>query len=149
MGRSQETFGKKDREKKRLKKRKEKEARREARKENNLKGEGFDNMISYVDEYGNPTDTPPDTTNRKKVDAGTIEISVAKKVKEEIDPIRNGKVAFFKSDKGYGFITDAADQEKYFYHINNTLDDIDEGDSVTFELEKGQKGLNAVRIKKA
>jgi cold shock CspA family protein len=148
MGRSQETFGKKEREKKRLKKRKEKEAKREARKENNMKGESFDNMISYVDEYGNPTDTPPDQARKVKIDPSTIEISVAKKEEEEYDPIRTGKVAFFKDDKGYGFITDAEDQEKYFYHINNTIDEIGEGDKVSFELERGQKGLNAVRIKK-
>lgn len=149
MARAQETFGKKEREKKRLKKRKEKEAKREARKENNMKGESFDNMITYIDQFGNPTDIPPDQLKKMKIDPSTIDISVAKKVEEEYDPIRNGKVAFFKSDKGYGFITDLEDQEKYFYHINNTLDEVDEGDKVTFELERGQKGMNAVRVKKA
>ena len=52
MARAQETFGKKEREKKRLKKRKDKDAKREDRKSNNMKGTGLDNMISYVDEFG-------------------------------------------------------------------------------------------------
>ena len=56
MGKSQETFNKKEKEKKRLKKRQEKREERKA----NPKRSGFENMISYVDENGNFTDTPPD-----------------------------------------------------------------------------------------
>jgi hypothetical protein len=40
-------------------------------------------------------------------------------------------------------------QEKYFVHINNMIDDIQEGNLVTFELERGMKGMDAVRVKKA
>jgi cold shock CspA family protein len=148
MGRSQETFGKKDREKKRAQKRKEKDKKKEERKENNLKGEGLDSMITYVDEYGLPTDTPPDPTKKIKIDASTIEIGVAKRIEEEVDPIKKGKVSFFNSSKGYGFINETDTQEKYFYHVNGTLEDVDEGDKVVFELERGPKGWNAVRVKK-
>jgi len=148
MGRSQETFGKKDREKKRAQKRKVKEKKKEERKDNNLKGEGLDSMITYVDEYGLPTDTPPDPTKKIKIDASTIEIGVAKRVEEEVDPIKKGKVSFFNSSKGYGFINETDTQEKYFYHINGTLEDVDEGDKVVFELERGPKGWNTVRVKK-
>jgi hypothetical protein len=59
MAKSQITFNKKENEKKRLKKRLEKEKKREARKAN-APGGGFENMIAYVDENGNLTDTPPD-----------------------------------------------------------------------------------------
>jgi cold shock CspA family protein len=148
MGRSQETFGKKDREKKRAQKRKVKEKKKEERKDNNLKGEGLDSMITYVDEYGLPTDTPPDPTKKIKIDASTIEIGVAKRIEEEVDPIKKGKVSFFNSSKGYGFINETDTQEKYFYHVNGTLEDVDEGDKVVFELERGPKGWNAVRVKK-
>jgi cold shock CspA family protein len=148
MGRSQETFGKKDREKKRAQKRKVKEKKKEERKDNNLKGEGLDSMITYVDEYGLPTDTPPDPTKKIKIDASTIEIGVAKRIEEEVDPIKKGKVSFFNSSKGYGFINETDTQEKYFYHINGTLEDVDEGDKVIFEIERGPKGWNAVRVKK-
>jgi cold shock CspA family protein len=149
MGRSQETFGKKDREKKRAQKRKVKDKKKEERKENNLKGEGLDSMITYVDEYGLPTDLPPDPTKKVKIDASTIEIGVAKRIEEEVDPIKKGKVSFFNSSKGYGFINETDTQEKYFYHINGTLEDVDEGDKVTFEIERGPKGWNAIRVKKA
>ena len=148
MGRAQETFGKKEREKKRLKKKKEKEAKRQARKENNLKGGSFDDMISYVDEYGNPTSTPPDHTKKVEIDASEIQISVAKKEKEEFDPIRNGVVAFYNDSKGYGFITDTETQEKHFFHVNNVIDPVSDGMKVIFELEKGNKGMDAVRVKK-
>jgi cold shock CspA family protein len=149
MGRSQETFGKKDREKKKLKKRKDKLARKEERRENNLKGEGLENMITYVDEFGLPTDTPPDPSKKIKIDPSTIEIGVSRRTEEEEDPLKHGKVAFYNSDKGYGFITEKESQEKFFYHINGTLEDVAEGDAVTFELERGPKGMNAVNVKKA
>lgn len=148
MGRSQETFSKKEKEKKRLKKRKEKEARRLERKENSKKGGGLDSMMAYVDEFGNITDSPPDPDIKKKeIDASSIEIGVPKKEVEEFDPIRKGKLEFYNNEKGYGFIKDSDNQEKYFVHFSSFIDDIGEGDKVVFELEKGQKGLNAVRVK--
>ena len=80
MGRSQETFGKKEREKKRKKKLEDKQKKKLERKDNNLKGFGLDNMISYVDEFGNPTDTPPDPTKKKvEVIAEDIVIGIPKK----------------------------------------------------------------------
>lgn len=148
MGRAQETFGKKEREKKRIKKRKEKEAKKQARKENNMKGSSFDDMISYVDEYGNPTSTPPDGTRKVDIDASDIQISVAKQEKVEFDPIRNGVVAFYNDAKGYGFITDKETQEKHFFHVNNVIDPVVDGMKVIFELERGNKGMDAVRVKK-
>ncbi len=148
MGKAGETFGKKEREKKREKKRKEKLAKKEERKANNLKGQGLDNMISYLDANGRPTDTPPDPSMKIEIEASAIQISVPKREHEEYDPVRKGKVAYFNSQKGYGFITDAEDQEKYFFHINNSVDELIENNQVTFELEKGQRGMNAVRIKK-
>lgn len=148
MGRSQESFNKKEKEKKRLKKRQEKEAKRAERKAN-PKPSSFEDMIQYVDEYGNPTDTPPDPANKVVIKAEDIEIGVPKKEKEEeVDPIRNGKVEFFNFDKGYGFIKENDTDEKYFVHISSMTEEIDENDKVSFELEQGMKGLNAVRVKK-
>ena len=66
---------------------------------------------------------------------------------EEFDPIRKGKVSFFDSSKGFGFIIDTEDQEKYFCHVTGLLDEIQENDQVQFELEKGHRGMNAVRVK--
>ena len=55
---------------------------------------------------------------------------------------------FYDSSKGFGLIIDALDSERYFVHVSGTTEDIAEGDKVSFELERGQKGLNAVRVKK-
>ena len=147
MARSQETFGKKEREKKRLKKKEEKRLNREARKANPT-GD-FESMIAYVDENGQLTDTPPDPTKKKKaIKLESINLGADARTNEEVDPIRKGKVTFFNDSKGYGFIKDLDDQESYFVHINAMLEEIVEGDKVKFELEPGQKGLNAVRVKK-
>jgi cold shock CspA family protein len=147
MGKSQESFNKKEKEKKRLKKRQDKLARREERKAN-AKPTKFEDMISYVDEYGNPTDTPPDPTKKVVINAEDIELGVPKKEKEEVDPIRSGKLEFFNTEKGFGFIKENETNEKFFVHISNLTEEIDENDKVSFELEQGMKGLNAVRVKK-
>ncbi len=151
MGRSQQTFNKSEKEKKRLKKREDKRKKMEARKleakEMGKKGIEF----AYVDHHGNLTDTPPDPTKKIKVKAKNIEIGIPKMDESErqaFDPIRKGKVAFFDTSKGYGFITDSENQEKYFCHVSGLIDEIAENDQVSFELEKGQKGMNAVRVKK-
>ncbi|MDG1159669.1 MAG: cold shock domain-containing protein [Flavobacteriales bacterium] len=147
MGKSQETFNKKEKEKKRLKKRQDKAAKREERK-SNPKPTSFEDMIVYVDEYGQLTDTPPDPTKKLKFKAEDIEIGIPKKEKEEIDPIRNGKVEFFNSEKGFGFIKEDGTNEKFFVHVSSLTGEIEEGEKVSFELEQGLKGLNAVRVKK-
>ena len=149
MAKSQQTFNKSEKEKKRIKKREDKRKKMEARKadakENGKKGIQF----AYVDHNGQLTDTPPDPAQKVKVEAETIAISIPKMLesdKVEINPIRNGKVSFFDSSKGFGFIIDAEDQEKYFTHVSGLIDEIAENDKVSFELEKGMKGMNAVRV---
>jgi len=145
MAGSQETFGKKEREKKRLKKKKDKLLRKEERK-----ASGQDSMFVYVDEFGQLTDTPPDPAKKIKVDAESIEIGIPKKEdrEEEVPVDRIGKVSFFDTSKGFGFIIDTTSQEKFFVHVSGLLEEIKENDKVTFELEKGLKGMNAVRVKK-
>ena len=149
MAKSQVTFNKIEKEKKRLKKREDKQKKKEARKaEAKESGKGI--QFAYVDYNGNLTDTPPDPTMKVKVDAESIELGIPKKEdrEDEFDPIRKGKVSFFDSSKGFGFIFDSDSQEKYFVHVSGLIDEIQENDKVSFELEKGQKGMNAVRVKK-
>jgi len=62
--------------------------------------------------------------------------------------MKQGKVKFFNEEKGFGFIKDNESQQDYFVHKSGLIDRIRENDEVTFELEQGQKGLNAVRVKK-
>lgn len=146
MARSSETFGKKEKEKKKQQKKKEKAMRKEERKAN-ADGGGLDNMMAYVDEFGNISDTPPDPTKKKvEVDAESINLGVPKKEDVAYDPVHKGRVSFFEHSKGYGFIKDSDSQESYFVHINNCNDEITEGNQVNFELEKGPKGMVAVKV---
>lgn len=147
MAKSQDTFNKKEKEKKRLKKRQEKNLKKEDRKSNSTGGD-LENMLAYVDENGNLTDTPPDPSKKRKVNASSIEISVPRREEEDIDPIHTGRIDFFNDSKGFGFIKEKDTQEKYFVHVNGLLEDVREGDNVVFELERGLKGLNAIRVKK-
>ena len=145
MAGSQETFGKKEREKKRLKKKQDKLLKKEERK-----ASGQENEFIYVDEFGQLTDTPMDPSKKIKVDASTIEIGIRKKEDREVEEVADkvGKVSFFDTSKGFGFIIDTTSQEKYFVHVSGLLEDVKENDKVTFELERGLKGMNAVRVKK-
>jgi cold shock CspA family protein len=147
MAKSQNTFNKQENEKKRLKRRKEKLERKEEQKLHPSES-GLDNMIAYVDEFGRISDTPPDPLKKKKVDASTIEVGVPRREEEIVSPFRNGRVDFFDDSKGFGFIKETGTQEKYFVHVNGLLQQVKEGDTVTFELEQGRKGINAVRVKK-
>ena len=58
-----------------------------------------------------------------------------------------GTVKFFNEAKGFGFIKDDDSSKEYFVHINGLKDSIREDDKVTFDLEEGRKGLNAVNVK--
>ena len=59
-----------------------------------------------------------------------------------------GTVKWFNSSKGFGFIINTRNQEKYFVHVSQLIDSIEEGNKVTFELEQGLKGMNAVKVQK-
>ncbi|WP_420581382.1 cold-shock protein [Reichenbachiella sp.] len=63
--------------------------------------------------------------------------------------MKQGKVKFFNESKGYGFIVDDEDSKEYFVHISGLVDQVKEGDAVTFDLKEGKKGLNAVDVKQA
>ncbi|MDP4798271.1 MAG: cold shock domain-containing protein [Crocinitomicaceae bacterium] len=148
MAKSQETFNKKEKEKKRLKKRQDKLLKKDERKANS-EGGGLENMMAYLDEYGNIVDTPPDPTiKKKKIIADNIELGVPKREEAGEADANEGKVTFYNESKGYGFIKDGRNQENYFFHVNGLIDEVKENDTVTYELERGQKGMNAVKVKK-
>ena len=60
-----------------------------------------------------------------------------------------GTVKFFNESKGFGFIKEDNSQKDYFVHSSGLKDVIRENDKVTFDLEMGKKGLNAVNVKLA
>ena len=147
MGRSQETFNKKEVRNKKEKKRKDKEKKKLARKDGEKSG-NLDDMIAYVDENGRLTDTPPDPAKKKEFKIEDIEFSVPKSAdQDKMDPIRKGIVSFFNDQKGFGFIKDSETQESVFVHVNNVLEEIKENNVVSFEVEMGPKGPTAVRVK--
>lgn len=147
MGRSQESFNKKEVKNKKDKKRKEKEAKRLARKDTKREGDS-DDMMAYVDEFGRISTTPPDPTKKKvEIDIEDIAISTPRQADMPAeDPIRKGVVTFFNDSKGYGFIKDSATQDSVFVHVNNVLEEIKENNMVSFEVEMGLKGPSAVRV---
>lgn len=56
------------------------------------------------------------------------------------------------TDKGFGFITREGEEKDLFFHMNNLVgveyNDLREGDTVSFDVEEGPKGLNAVNVKR-
>jgi len=149
MAKSSQTFKKKELEKKRLQKQNEKREKRQERKTSSDKGKSLDEMMAYVDEYGNITSTPPDPSRKKKINVEDIEIGVARREDTEEEVLRTGIVTFFNEAKGFGFIRDLQSQESIFVHINSLNAPLKESDKVTFETERGLKGLNAIKVKKA
>jgi CspA family cold shock protein len=63
--------------------------------------------------------------------------------------MNNGIVKFFNDTKGFGFIKETDSDQEYFVHVSGLMQDIKENDEVTFDLQEGRKGLNAVNVKLA
>ena len=60
----------------------------------------------------------------------------------------SGKVRFYNNSKGYGFITPDDNQRKIIVHQSGTTEELKEGDKVIFDIEKNQRGLSAVKVRK-
>jgi len=149
MGKSQETIGKKEKEKKKARERQDKLQRKQERKANNSKGKSFEDMIAYVDENGNFSSTPIDPKKKRIINVEDIQIGVAKhEPMPESERIRKGVVKFFNDAKGFGFINDIVTQESVFVHINQLSGPLKEKDKVSFEVEMGPKGPSAINVKK-
>ena len=145
MGRSKETFGKKDVRNKKLKKRKDKEKRKLEKKDQGK--QSLDEMIAYVDANGVISDTPPDLSEKKEIDVESIEIGVPKKESREEEGRHEGIVTKFDNSKGYGFIVDSSTKESVFFHINDCTGLVKTGDKVEFDAEKGFNGMKAKNVK--
>ncbi len=144
-----ETWNKKEREKKKQQSKKEKAERKQERKDNAKDGKSLDDMIAYMDENGHLTSTPPDPSKKRDIKLEDIQIGVPKQLPvNPEDLIRTGIVTFFNDAKGYGFIKDLETQESVFVHINSLSEPIKENNKVSFEVQMGPKGANAVNVKK-
>lgn len=58
----------------------------------------------------------------------------------------SGTVKWFNDQKGFGFIKPDNQDKDMFVHKNGLIDDIRENDKVTFDVEEGRKGPNAVNV---
>lgn len=63
--------------------------------------------------------------------------------------MHTGTVKFFNETKGYGFIKDNESGKEYFVHVSGLKERVKQDDEVTFDLEEGKKGVNAVNVKRA
>ena len=59
----------------------------------------------------------------------------------------NGTVKFFNNSKGFGFITPDDGGKDVYVHQSALTDEIAEGVKVSYDVEEGEKGLNAVNVK--
>ncbi len=60
-----------------------------------------------------------------------------------------GTVKFFNETKGFGFIKVDGSSEEIFVHVSGLQDEIRQDDQVTFDVERGKKGMNAVNVRLA
>jgi len=147
MSKSQETWNKKEREKQKQKERKEKAERMHERKENAKKGKSLEEMMAYVDENGNISNSPPDPKKKKEIKLEEIQIGVPKRLSVDAgELVRTGTVTYYNDSKGYGFITDQENQQRVFVHVNSCRDAIKEQSKVSFEIEMGPKGASAINV---
>ncbi len=61
--------------------------------------------------------------------------------------MREGKIKFFRESKGFGFVIDNDTQKEHFVHISGLIDAVKSNEKVSFELEKGKRGLMAINVK--
>jgi CspA family cold shock protein len=63
--------------------------------------------------------------------------------------MQSGTIKFFNETKGFGFVVDTNSGEEIFVHVSGLVDNVREGDNVTFDTQQGKKGLNAVNVQLA
>ena len=61
--------------------------------------------------------------------------------------MQQGTVKFFNETKGFGFITPTNGGSEVFVHVSGLIDQVQQNDQVTYEVENGKRGLNAVNVK--
>jgi cold shock CspA family protein len=149
MGRSSETFSKKEKEKKKQKKRQEKDEKKLERKASSSKGNSLEEMMAYVDEFGNISTTPPDPKKKTVIKAEEIQLGIPRRAEGDAEDAESrGIVTFFNESKGYGFIKDSDTGDSVFVHVKETSEPIREGDRVIFEIEMTPKGPGAIKVRK-
>lgn len=135
-----ESYEKKEIAKKKLIKQRAKEEKRALKKEHNNKGKSLEEMIVYVDMFGQFTDIPPHLQDRTL--PGDRDASGRRKPMEYFGVINN------ITDKGYGFIKEDGTKEQIFYHNSNLQEPVSSGDRVTYKKEVHDGRNRAIEIVK-
>ena len=148
MSKSRNTFQKQERAKKKQQRRKGKQEKKAQKKEGS-ESTSLEDMMVYVDENGNFSKTPPKEKDKTmEIDASQIDVSTPKSAAMDMDAERRGVVKFYNQQKGFGFIIPQGGQEQYFFHGTSVTGEVWDHDKVKFKLERGEKGFDAVEVKK-
>lgn len=119
--------------------------KKERRKKLSNKANSFEDMIAYVDENGMITSTPPaENTPKEEIKLEEIVISTPKKTRKNRSSAED--VSSFQWIERLRLHQGLIRGRKILFHINNVLTDIAENNIVTFDLERGLKGMNAVNV---
>jgi cold shock CspA family protein len=141
-----ESFSKKEKEKQKARAKQDKAKKMQDRKSNNNKGKSLEDMMAYIDEYGNISSVPPAEHRKVEINLEDIQLGAAPIIPESIE--KTGVVSFFNDEKGYGFIAEDKTRENIFVHSNQLLQPVKEKDRVTFEKERTPRGYSAIKVKK-
>ncbi len=66
---------------------------------------------------------------------------------KRVEVMKEGTVKFFNEAKGFGFIKMNDSDQDVFVHSTNLIDNIREDDRVQFDVEQGEKGLSAIKVR--
>lgn len=142
-----DTYSKKAIQQKKAKKKQDKLERRAERKTSNDKGKSLEEMIVYLDEYGNITDVPPELQQKRKK-ANNLDKQPGADEPDITGKKYTGMISLFFTEKGYGFISEDGTRETVFVHANKLSEPVNERDRVAYEKEKTPKGYAAINVKK-
>ncbi len=146
-----ETFSKRERRKKKIERRREKELRRDERRNTVVKKKSLEEMMAFVDENGNLSDTPPDPNRAYKASVEDIMIDIPKTVATDSDGLLDGVVSYFDPAKGYGFVIDDQTKERLFIHVTGLAQpntELNTGDKVVYTAVRSPRGMQAVSVSK-
>jgi cold shock CspA family protein len=146
MAKSKETYSKKEREKQRQKQKMDKLEKKQERRSSGQANKSFDDMLAYVDENGNLSSSPPSGVKAETLDPEFLYTGIPVREPEEAE--KQGRVDFFNEEKGFGFIIETKTKQRIFVHVSQINEPLREGDLVSFQTERGPKGLTAVQVTK-
>lgn len=138
------TFNKREKEKQRQTEQLRKKEKMQHRRANQVKGKSLEQMMAWLDEYGNITSTPPDPRRKLVINANEIPMGMSRHVEQKL---LEGHIDYFNESKGFGFIINKQG-EKFFFHVSQFTEVVRENDKVRFEAQRGPKGWTAVGVKK-